>query len=124
MLNIWDTEKITVIWDVELCDLVEMYWSYTELVVNVFQSTYIPDSGILFNHLCENQKFYIHFSICNFQMEHCATSWKVAELIPDGVIGIFHWHSPSSRTMALELTQPLTEMSTRNISWGVKAASG
>jgi len=24
--------------------------------------------------------------------------------------------------MALELTQPLTEMSTRNISWGVKAA--
>jgi len=25
-------------------------------------------------------------------------------------------------TMALELTQPLTEMSTRNIPWGVKAA--
>jgi hypothetical protein len=34
----------------------------------------------------------------------------------------FHWHIPSARTMALELTQPLTEMSTRNISWGVKAA--
>jgi len=28
----------------------------------------------------------------------------------------------SGRTMALGLTQPLTEMSTRNISWGVKAA--
>jgi hypothetical protein len=28
----------------------------------------------------------------------------------------------SSRTMALGLTQPLTEMSTRTISWGVKAA--
>jgi len=28
----------------------------------------------------------------------------------------------SDRTMALGLTQPLTEMSTRNISWGVKAA--
>jgi hypothetical protein len=26
------------------------------------------------------------------------------------------------RTMALGLTQPLTEMSTRNIPWGVKAA--
>jgi hypothetical protein len=26
------------------------------------------------------------------------------------------------RTMALGLTQPLTEMSTRNITWGVKAA--
>jgi hypothetical protein len=29
---------------------------------------------------------------------------------------------PYRRTMALGLTQPLTEMSTRNISWGVKAA--
>jgi len=27
-----------------------------------------------------------------------------------------------ARTMALWLTQPLTKMSTRNISWGVKAA--
>jgi hypothetical protein len=23
---------------------------------------------------------------------HCATSRKVADSIPDGVIGIFHWH--------------------------------
>jgi len=37
---------------------------------------------------------------------------------PDGVIGIFHWHNPSGRTMALGLTLPLREMSTRNISWG------
>ena len=34
-----------------------------------------------------------------------------------------HWHNPSGRTVALGLAQPLTEMSTRNISWGVKAAS-
>ena len=54
--------------------------------------------------------------------KHCATSRKVAGSIPDVVTGIFHWHNPSSRTMALELTQPLTEMSTRNIFWGVKAA--
>jgi hypothetical protein len=50
---------------------------------------------------------------------HCATSRKVAGSIPDGVIGIFHWH-PSGRTMALGLTQLLTEMSTRNITWGGK----
>jgi hypothetical protein len=31
---------------------------------------------------------------------------------------IDHEHNPSSRTMALGLTQPLTEMSTKNISWG------
>jgi hypothetical protein len=35
---------------------------------------------------------------------------------------IFHCHNPFGRTMALRSTQPLTEMSTRNISWGVKAA--
>jgi len=40
---------------------------------------------------------------------------------PPCIIGIFYWHNPSGRTMALESTQPLTEMSTRNISWGVKA---
>ena len=55
-------------------------------------------------------------------LRHCATSQKVAGSIPDGVTGIFHWHNPSGRTMALGSTQPLTEMSTGNISWGVKAA--
>jgi hypothetical protein len=34
----------------------------------------------------------------------------------DGVIGIFHCHHPSGRTMAMGLTQPLKEMSTRQIS--------
>jgi hypothetical protein len=29
-----------------------------------------------------------------------------------------NWHNSSCRTMALGSTQPLTEMSTRNISWG------
>ena len=55
-------------------------------------------------------------------LRHCATSRKVVGSIPDGVIGIFLWHNPSGRTMALGSTQALTEMSTRNISWGVKAA--
>ena len=33
-----------------------------------------------------------------------------------------HGHNPSSCTVILVSNQPLTEMSTRNISWGVKAA--
>ena len=33
-----------------------------------------------------------------------------------------NWHNPSGRTMALGSTQPLTEMSTRNIFLGVKEA--
>ncbi len=49
-------------------------------------------------------------------MRHCATSRKFAGSIPDGVTG----HNPSGRTVALRSTQPLTEMSTRNISWGDK----
>jgi len=51
-------------------------------------------------------------------LRHCATSRKVAGLILDGLIGIFHSHNPSDRTMALGSTQPLTEISTRNVSWG------
>ena len=53
-------------------------------------------------------------------LRRCATNRKVAGSIPDGVIGIFHRHNPSDRTKALGSTQPLTEMSTRRISWGVK----
>jgi hypothetical protein len=34
-------------------------------------------------------------------LRHCATNWKVAGSIPDGVIGIFHLRNPSNRTMAL-----------------------
>jgi len=47
---------------------------------------------------------------------------NIAGSIPDGVIGIFHWRNPSGRTMAQGSTQPLTEMITRNIYWGVMAA--
>jgi hypothetical protein len=49
---------------------------------------------------------------------HCAASSKVAYSIPDGATGIFHWHNPSGRTMSPGSPQLLTEMSTRNISWG------
>jgi hypothetical protein len=52
------------------------------------------------------------------RLRHCATNRRVAGLIPDDVSGCFHWHNPSGRTMALGLKQPLSEMSTRNISWG------
>jgi hypothetical protein len=48
----------------------------------------------------------------------CTTNQKVTGSIPDGVIGIFHWHNPSNRIVALGSTQPLTEVSTRSISWG------
>ena len=55
-------------------------------------------------------------------LRHCTTSWKVMGLIPDGVIGFFISLNPSSRTVALGLTHPLTEMCTKDFSWGVKVA--
>jgi len=49
-------------------------------------------------------------------LSHCATNRKVAGSISDGVTVIFKCYNPFGRTMALGWTQPLTEMSTRNIS--------
>ena len=55
-------------------------------------------------------------------LRHCAKDWKVAGSIPDSVIVICLWNNPPDRIMALGSTQPLTEMSTRNISLGINAA--
>jgi len=52
---------------------------------------------------------------CRSWLRHCATSQMVAGSILDGV-------TSSGRTMTLRSTQPLTEMSTRKISCGVKEA--
>jgi hypothetical protein len=49
---------------------------------------------------------------------YCATNQKVAVSIPDDVMEFFIDINPSDRAMTLESTQPLTEMSTRSISWG------
>jgi hypothetical protein len=52
-------------------------------------------------------------------LRHCTTRRKAAGSIPDGVIGIFHGHYPSGRTMALGLTRPLTENELRGLfPWG------
>jgi hypothetical protein len=52
---------------------------------------------------------------------HYATSRRAAGSIPDEVIEFFfNWSNPSSRNMALGSTQPLTEMSTRNLPGGRK----
>jgi hypothetical protein len=40
----------------------------------------------------------------------------------DGVTKIFHWLNPSGRTVTLGSIRLLTEMSIRNLPWGVKVA--
>jgi hypothetical protein len=63
-----------------------------------------------FNYIYIYIYIYMGGTRCRSWLRHCATNRNVAGSIPDGV------------TMALGSTQPLTEMSTRNLSWGVKAA--
>jgi hypothetical protein len=67
-------------------------------------------------------KISLHFCTAVAQwLKYCATNQKVAGSIPDGVMECFIDINPSDRTMALGSmgsTQPLTEMSTRSISWG------
>jgi hypothetical protein len=45
-------------------------------------------------------------------------SRKVAGSSPNEVDFFFNWPNPSSRTMAMGSTQPLTEKSTRNLTGG------
>jgi hypothetical protein len=56
---------------------------------------------------------------------HCATNRKFAGSIPEGVPELFSFgiFLPAA-LWTFGSTQPLTEMSIRNISWGVKAAIG
>jgi hypothetical protein len=46
---------------------------------------------------------------------HYAVSRNVAGSIPDEAIGFLIWRNPSILTMALGSTQPVVEMSTRNL---------
>ena len=50
-----------------------------------------------------------------------ATNRKVAGSIPDGVIGIFHGHNPSDRTMALGSTQTSNRNEYQEYFLGVKS---
>jgi hypothetical protein len=115
------------------CQLVAAHCSY--LLYNAatcFGHTSRPSSGELqvgSTHTAYIVKPFLKHYIYLFRvtqrrswLRHCVTSRNDVGSIPDGVIGIFHSYNPSGHTAALGLTQPLTEMGTRNISCGVKAA--
>jgi hypothetical protein len=78
-----------------------------------------PSSSFLKIHLTNVVPSTFRSSTLFSPLRHCDTGPKVAGSIPDGVIGIFYRLNPFGRTMTLGFTQPLTEMSTTNISGGV-----
>jgi hypothetical protein len=53
-------------------------------------------------------------------LRYCDKNRKIADSIPDGVIGIFHWHNPSDFTMALDSASNRNEY--QEYFLGVKAA--
>jgi len=59
-----------------------------------------------------------YISAGTWWLRHWGINRNVGSSVPDVVTATFHWHNPTDRTMALGSTQPLTEMSTRSISWG------
>jgi len=82
-----------------------------------------PSSGLEVWYIYTIFIYIIYIYICRGTrwrswLRHYATNRKVAGSIPDGVIEFSRRHNTSGRTMALGSTQPLTEMSTRNVSWG------
>jgi hypothetical protein len=65
---------------------------------------------------CAQKKISVSFQkICN---PSCTCDFHSTPTSWDGVMEFFIDINPSDRTMALGLAQPLTEMSTRCISWG------
>jgi hypothetical protein len=123
----WLLVVVKIIWNTKMQPVGRMY--------NSKCGTCTVPTGTWSNYSALN-RYKLHFfshsilmgSVCFFQetggtrrprwLRHCATSHKVTISIPNIVTGNFHWHILSGRTMALGLTQPLTDMSTRNISWG------
>jgi len=74
------------------------------------------------NYLCQVWIKMSRHTRWHSWLRHCTKSRKVMGSIPNG-IGIFYWHNPSGRTVALGSTQPLKEINARNIFWGGEVAS-
>jgi hypothetical protein len=103
-----------------------MIYGAVLLAGGLSQPPVMPDHKLMTDHptpkasLLSQLYFRVRGTRWRSWLRHYATNRNVAGSIPDGVTGIFHWHNRSGRTMAMGSTQPPTEMSTRNLSWGGK----
>ena len=105
-------------------------WHFSSQIKNLqisysIRQSFLPTTHFIYFCLVSNHTNF-SFTSClsigtwwrHSWLRQCAIIWMVVGLIPDGNTGIFHWHNPSGCTMAWGSIQPLTEMSTMNISWG------
>ena len=82
--------------------LVCVVWSLIRYNTMKQSDNYI-NQGTEWKTVMQNWKTYaIRWGTAVTQwLRRCATNQKIAGSTADGVIGIFHWHNPSDRTMAL-----------------------
>jgi hypothetical protein len=92
----------------------------TEHITKKIRSCLIPHKHIEAEYpppssaYVKNKWSYTSTSQC-YKPEGRRFDYRWGRLITDEVIGFFNWPNPSSRTMTLGSTQPLTEMSTRRL---------
>jgi hypothetical protein len=71
---------------------------------------------------------FVHYSACLWGtavaqwLRYCSTNRKVAGSIPDGVIGIFHWHNPSDHNYGPGIDSASNRNEYQEHFLGVKAA--
>jgi hypothetical protein len=97
--------------------------------LRIFFLSYDYNSTIVQYHLncmicmiLTRDEFSMYHFLCSW-LRNCATNRKVEDSIPDKIIEFFFFFNlpnPSSRTMSLGSTQPLTDMSTRDLPGGKK----
>jgi hypothetical protein len=75
-------------------------------VYSTFQPKYQlnPEGFVIFFRISREVWYLLRHAVA---LWHYAKSWKVVGSNPDAVIGSFNWFNPSSRTIALQSTQPL-----------------
>jgi hypothetical protein len=92
-----------------------LYITHISLLLELF---YLYKNSMHWLHRCPASFWGIRW---HSWLRHYAASRKVAGSITDGAKGIIQRLNVCGLTMAPGLTQSLKEMSTRNISWEVKA---
>ena len=66
-----------------------MYLASDVALKQMFSTTFLSSFGTSLNENCVFIYIYILTTVAQW-LRCCATNWKVAGLIPGGVIGVFH----------------------------------
>jgi hypothetical protein len=98
-----DTNKLTLF----VASVLFVFWYHSPNVLGTPHICNISRLRVNTETFRNNININLHYLFVRWRslLRQCATSRKIAGSITDGVIGIFHCHNPSGRTMALSLNQ-------------------